>query len=73
MEIRCLALVKAKLITHNEVFEMDFEAFERLEKFNLLTKDIEDLHKENNPSSTGNTPHTKNSLVINRDGTHERN
>jgi len=73
MEIRCLSLVKAKLITHNEVFEMDFEAFERLEKFNLLIKDIEDLHKENNPSSTGDTPHKKASLVINRDGTHERN
>jgi hypothetical protein len=65
-------LVKAKLISHKEVFKMDFEAFERLEKFNLLIKDIEDLQQKNNSSSTGNNSTSKGGLTIKRDGTYER-
>lgn len=70
MEIRCLSLVKAKLVSHDKVFNMKFEDFERLEKFNLLTIDIERIQTKNNSSSKG-TP-TKGGLTIKRDGNYER-
>lgn len=70
MEIRCLSLVKAKLISHDKVFKMKFEDFERLERFNLLTKEIEKVQIKNNSSSIG--PKTKGGLTIKRDGNYER-
>lgn len=73
MEIRCLSLVKAKLIAHDKVFKMRFEDFERLEKFNLLTKDIEKVqikNNQNNSSSKGSNQ--KGGLTIKADGNYER-
>jgi len=73
MEIRCLSLVKAKLISHDKVFKMKFEDFERLEKFNLLTKEIEKVQIKNNQNNTSSTgPKQKGGLTIKRDGNYER-
>lgn len=52
---------------------MRFEDFERLEKFNLLTKDIEKIqvkNNQNNSSSKGSSE--KGGLTIKADGNYER-
>lgn len=73
MEIRCLSLVKARLISHDKVFKMRFEDFERLEKFNLLTKDIEKIQVKNNQNnSSSKGPKEKGGLTIKADGNYER-
>lgn len=63
-------MVKSKLISHDVIFNMDFEEFERLEKFNLLTKEIEQIQMNSKPSSTGQKE--SGGLTIKRNGTIER-
>lgn len=52
---------------------MRFEDFERLEKFNLLTKDIEKIQVKNNQNnSSSKGPKEKGGLTIKADGNYER-
>lgn len=56
---------------------MKFKEFEKLEKFNLMTKEIEELHyNENNSSFKGDTKPTESNsggLTIKNDGSYKRN
>ena len=50
---------------------MDFEEFERLEKFNLLTKEIEQIQMNSKPSSSTGQKES-GGVTIKRNGTIER-
>lgn len=50
---------------------MNFEEFEKLEKFNVLTKEIEKIQMGNNKSSSTDQKE-KGGLTIKRNGTIER-
>lgn len=64
-------MVKSRLISHDVIFNMDFEEFERLEKFNLLTKEIEQIQMNSKPSSSTGQKES-GGLTIKRNGTIER-
>jgi len=70
-------LVKAGLISYEKVINMKFKEFEKLEKFNLMTKEIEELHyNENNSSFKGDDKPTESNskgLTIKNDGSYKRN
>lgn len=75
MELRCFSLVKAGLTTHKEVLNMNFEEFERLEKFNIMTKKIEELQNEKISSFKGKEKPTESSssgLSIKNTGEYKR-
>lgn len=73
MEIRCLSLVKDGLTSERDVFEMDFESFERLESFSIMTNKIEGLYQANIDDSQSRAQDNKQkALSIKNDGTYTR-
>jgi len=68
--------VKAGLISHDKVINMNFKKFERLEKFNIMNKEIEEFqYNENNSSFKGDSKPTEKAsggLHIKNDGTYTR-
>jgi len=75
MELRCFSLVKAGLATHKEILKMNFEDFESLEKFNIMTRKIEELQNKKISSFKGNEKPTESSssgLSIKNTGEYKR-
>ena len=73
MEIRAFAVVKAGLATATEVMAMEFGAFERLERFSILTSDIERHYSKKGSSLEGQQrPSEGKTITLKRDGTMTR-
>lgn len=75
MELRCFSLVKAGLTTHKEVLKMNFEEFERLEKFNIMTRKIEEIQNEKISSLRGKETPTESKsggISIKNNGEYKR-
>jgi len=72
MEIRCFILVKAGLVSHSEVMNMNFEEFEQLEKFNILSNEIEEKQQQKTSSFKGEAQSKAGALSIKNNGTYKR-
>lgn len=73
MELRCLSLVKAGLISHSDVLQMSFDDFERLEAFNIMTNNIQkSQYNQKDPSLSGKTTPKKGGLSVRNNGTYTR-
>ena len=65
-------MVRAGLVSHSEVMDMDFEEFERLEKFNILSNQIEEAQQQKSSSFKGEAQNKAGALSIKNNGTYKR-